>query len=64
MIEGTLPIGGLSSSAVVIIVFLTALARVNGIHLEPWETIMMAKTAKNKYVGVHCRKLDQSCEVH
>ena len=63
MIEGTLPIGGLSSSASVIIVFLTALARVNGIRLDPWETIMMAKAAENKYVGVNCGKLDQSCEV-
>ena len=63
VIEGTLPIGGLSSSAAVIIAFLSALARVNRIALEPWETIMMAKAAENKYVGVNCGKLDQSCEV-
>ena len=63
VIEGQLPIGGLSSSAAVIIAFLSALARVNEIHLEEWETIMMAKTAENKYVGVNCGKLDQSCEV-
>ena len=63
VIEGTLPIGGLSSSASVIIAFLSALASVNGIKLEPWETIMMAKAAENKYVGVNCGKLDQSCEV-
>ena len=63
VIEGTLPIGGLSSSASVIICFLSALAKVNNIILEPWETIMMAKAAENKYVGVNCGKLDQSCEV-
>ena len=63
VIEGTLPIGGLSSSAAVIIAFLSALAHVNGIQLEPAETIMMAKAAENKYVGVNCGKLDQSCEV-
>ena len=63
VIEGQLPVGGLSSSAAVIITFLSALARVNEIHLEEWETIMMAKTAENKYVGVNCGKLDQSCEV-
>lgn len=63
VIEGTLPIGGLSSSASVIIAFMTALATVNDIHLEPWETIMMAKKAENAYVGVNCGKLDQSCEV-
>ena len=63
VIEGTLPIGGLSSSAAVIIAFMSALAQVNRIHLDPWETIMMAKAAENKYVGVNCGKLDQSCEV-
>ena len=63
VIEGTLPIGGLSSSAAVIIAFMSALAQVNRIHLDPWETVMMAKAAENKYVGVNCGKLDQSCEV-
>ena len=63
VIEGTLPIGGLSSSASVIIAFLSALAKVNTVSLNPWETIMMAKKAENEYVGVNCGKLDQSCEV-
>ena len=63
VIDGELAIGGLSSSAAVIIAFLTALARVNGIRLEQWETIMMAKAAENKYVGVNCGKLDQCAEV-
>ncbi len=63
VIEGTLPIGGLSSSVAVIIAFMSALAKVNRIALDPWETIMMAKAAENKYVGVNCGKLDQSCEV-
>ena len=63
VIEGTLPIGGLSSSASVIIAFLSALAKVNTVSLNSWETIMMAKKAENEYVGVNCGKLDQSCEV-
>lgn len=63
VIEGSLPIGGLSSSASVIIAFTSALARVNGIKLDPWETILLAKKAENEYVGVNCGKLDQSCEV-
>ena len=63
VIEGTLPVGGLSSSASVIIAFLCALARVNDIRLGDWEIIMMAKAAENSYVGVNCGKLDQSCEV-
>ena len=63
VIEGTLPVGGLSSSAAVIIAFLSALAKVNNITLGDWEIIVMAKAAENKYVGVNCGKLDQSCEV-
>ena len=63
VIEGELPIGGLSSSAAVIIAFLSALAAVNQIRLEQWEAIMMAKAAENNYVGVNCGKLDQCAEV-
>ena len=64
VIEGSLPIGGLSSSAAVIISFLSALCKVNGIQLTEQEMIMTAKEAENKYVGVSCGKLDQSCEVY
>lgn len=63
VLEGSLPIGGLSSSAAVIIVFLSALCKVNEITLGDWELIMMAKAAENDYCGVSCGKLDQSCEV-
>ena len=63
VIEGSLPIGGLSSSAAVIIVFLSALCKVNDIHLTQHEMIMIALDAENNYVGVSCGKLDQSCEV-
>jgi galactokinase/galacturonokinase len=64
VLNGELPIGGLSSSAAVIITFLTALCRLNGIALSPEELITVAKEAENKYVGVACGKLDQSCEVY
>lgn len=63
VIEGSLPIGGLSSSAAVTIAFLSALCRVNNISLEPMELIMLAKAVENRYVGVSSGKLDQSCEV-
>ena len=63
VIEGTLPIGGLSSSAAVIIAFLSALCQVNGIQLEPQEIIDLAYDAELNYVGVSVGKLDQSCEV-
>ena len=63
VIEGTLPIGGLSSSAAVIISFLSALCKVNGIALAKQEIIDLAYDAELNYVGVSVGKLDQSCEV-
>ena len=63
VIEGTLPIGGLSSSAAVIISLLTALCKVNGIKLSQQELIDVAYDAELNYVGVSVGKLDQSCEV-
>jgi hypothetical protein len=38
--------------------------KVNGIKLSPSELITIAQEAENKYVGVACGKLDQSCEVY
>ena len=63
VIEGSLPIGGLSSSAAVIISFLTALCKVNDIQLTQQEIIDTAYDAELNYVGVSVGKLDQSCEV-
>ena len=64
VVEGSLPIGGLSSSAAVIIAFLSALAKVNGIQLGRQETIQIALEAERDYVGVAVGTLDQSCEVY
>ena len=64
VIEGTLPIGGLSSSAAVTLVFIKALCRVNGIMLNAGEMIEMAVSVENRYVGVNSGKLDQSCEIY
>lgn len=46
VIEGTLPVGGLSSSAAVILAFLEAISRVNGIRLSPKEMIDIAFDAE------------------
>lgn len=64
VLDGELPIGGLSSSAAVIITFLSALCHLNGITLSAKELIEISKEAENKYVGVSCGRLDQSCEVY
>ena len=63
VIEGSLPIGGLSSSAAVILAFLDALCRVNRISLSPQELIRTALSAEKDYVGMNIGTLDQSCEV-
>ena len=64
VVDGELPIGGLSSSAAVIITFLSALCRMNDITLTQHELITISKEAENSYVGVSCGKLDQSCEIY
>lgn len=64
VVDGELPIGGLSSSAAVIITFLSALCTMNGITLTPDELITISQEAENAYVGVACGRLDQSCEVY
>lgn len=63
VIEGSLPIGGLSSSAAVILAFLAALCKVNGIYLTDRQLIDVAFDAEKNYVGVNVGTLDQSCEV-
>lgn len=64
VVAGELPIGGLSSSAAVIITFLSALCKINGITLTPQEMIDISQEAETGYVGVSCGKLDQACEVY
>lgn len=64
IIEGTLPVGGLSSSAAVIITYLNALCKANDIHLNKHEMIEYAIWVERNYIGVNVGKLDQSCEVY
>lgn len=63
-IGGTLPIGGLSSSASVIITYICALCRLNGISLNPERLIELAHFAETRYIGLNNGVLDQSCEVY
>ena len=64
VIDGDLPIGGLSSSAAVTLAFMEALCDVNGIHLTGPEKVALSVAVENDYVGVSCGKLDQSCEIY
>ncbi len=61
--EGSLPVGGLSSSAAVTLAFITALCEANAISLTAGELIDIAYESERKYVGVSLGRLDQSCEV-
>ena len=64
VVEGTLPVGGLSSSAAVIITYINALCIANQIHITKPEIISTAIWAEHNYIGVRVGKLDQSCEVY
>lgn len=64
VIEGTLPVGGLSSSAAVVLTYIAAFCRVNDLHPNREEMIRMALWAEQKFIGLNIGKLDQSCEVY
>ena len=64
VIEGTLPVGGLSSSAAVILTYLNAVCIANDIQITRPEIISNAIWAERNYIGVNVGKLDQSCEVY
>lgn len=64
LVNGTLPVGGLSSSAAVILTYLQTLCKVNDLHLTQHELIGQAIWEEKNYIGVNVGKLDQSCEVY
>ncbi len=63
IIQGSLPVGGLSSSAAVLIAYVMALAKANGIELEPFEIVKTASEAEREYIGLSNGLLDQACIV-
>ena len=63
-VEGTLPVGGLSSSAAVIITYLNAFCEANEIEVAPAELIRLAIYEERNFIGLNVGKLDQSCEVY
>jgi len=63
LIHGSLPIGGLSSSAAVLLCYIMALADVNDFVLLQEELIQTAFEAEHEYIGLNLGTLDQSCEV-
>ncbi len=61
LIKGSLPVGGLSSSAAVLIAYVMAMAKANDIVLQPFEIVKIASEAEREYVGLNNGILDQSC---
>lgn len=63
VIKGSLPVGGLSSSAAVLIAYVMAFAKANNIELEPMEVVKIASEAEREYIGLNNGILDQACIV-
>ncbi len=61
VIKGSLPVGGLSSSAAVLIAYVMAFAKANGITLKPFEVAQIASEAEREYIGLNNGLLDQAC---
>ena len=61
VIRGSLPVGGLSSSAAVLIAYVMAFARANGIELQPFEVAQIASEAEREYIGLNNGLLVQAC---
>ncbi|MGN1239511.1 MAG: galactokinase family protein [Paludibacteraceae bacterium] len=63
VIQGSLPIGGLSSSAAILVAYVMAFARANHIVLTPMEVVRTASEAEREYIGLNNGILDQACIV-
>ena len=61
VLQGSLPVGGLSSSAAVLIAYVMAFAKANGIKLKPFEVVTIASEAEREYIGLNNGLLDQAC---
>ena len=53
--------GGLSSSAAVLIAYVMAFAKANDIKLQPFEVVKIASEAEREYIGLNNGLLDQAC---
>ena len=63
IVQGSMPIGGLSSSAALLCGFVMAIDKVNQLGLSKMQIIEYASIAERKYVGLNNGILDQACVV-
>ena len=61
VVRGSLPVGGLSSSAAVLVAYTMAFAKANDISLTPMEVVKIASEAEREYIGLNNGILDQAC---
>lgn len=63
IVKGSMPIGGLSSSAALLCGFVMAIDKVNNLGLSRQQIIDYASVAERQYVGLNNGILDQACVV-
>lgn len=63
VVQGSMPIGGVSSSAALLCGFVLALSKVNHLELDKMSIIHYASQAEREYVGLRNGILDQACVV-
>ena len=63
VVKGSMPIGGLSSSAALLCGFVMAIDKVNHLGLDKMQVIRYASLAEREYVGLTNGILDQACVV-
>ena len=63
IVQGSMPIGGLSSSAALLCGFVMAIDKVNSLGLSKMQIIEYASRAERNYVGLNNGILDQACVV-
>ena len=63
LIKGSLPVGGLSSSAAVLVAYVMALSDANEISLTQMEIIRITSEAEREFIGLNNGILDQACVV-
>lgn len=64
VIGGSMPIGGLSSSAAVTIAYLLALETLNALPVDAYENVELCRYTENRYIGLNNGILDQSVILH
>lgn len=64
VVGGSMPIGGLSSSAAVTIAYLLALEAINDLAIGAYENVELCRFSENRYIGLNNGILDQSVILH